>query len=72
MNLILSHKSQDKPAVETANKAGGKQALTYTALVPAALAVGFLILLVYFMMKGGYKQVHIEDHGGNAEQATPQ
>ena len=45
---------------------------SYTAAVPGALAVGFLILLVVFMLKGGYKQVHIEEHGGNAETATPQ
>jgi MFS family permease len=61
-----THAETDKPAVETANKVGGKQALTYTALVPAALAVGFLLLLVYYMFKGGYKQVHLDDHSGNA------
>jgi MFS family permease len=56
----------DKPAVEAANKAGGKQALTYTAIVPAALAVGFLLLLVYFMVKGGYKQVHLDGQGNTS------
>jgi hypothetical protein len=40
---------------------GAKTALLYTAVVPAVLAVGFLILIVYFLMTGGYKQVHLED-----------
>jgi hypothetical protein len=31
-----------------------------TALVPAALAVGFLLLILYFLATGGYKQVHLE------------
>ena len=53
----------DKPAIETANKYGGKTALTYTALVPAALAVGFLLLIGYFTATGGYKQVHLDPMG---------
>jgi hypothetical protein len=54
------HAAADKPKVETANVYGGKMALEYTALVPAALAVGFLLLLLYFAVTGGYKQVHLE------------
>jgi hypothetical protein len=64
--------STDENKLDTARVHGAKTALTWTAAIPAALAVGFLILLVYFMMKGGYKQVHLDDHGGNAEEATPQ
>jgi MFS family permease len=51
---------EDKPVVEQANIVGGKSALEVTALVPAALAVGFLLLIFYFMLTGGYKQVHLE------------
>lgn len=53
--------AEDKPRVEEANIAGGKTALEITALVPAALAVGFLLLIIYFLMSGGYKQVHLHD-----------
>ena len=39
---------------------GSKIALLYTAAVPAALAVGFLLLILYFAAAGGYKQVHLD------------
>lgn len=51
----------DKEKLETSRLFGAKQALLYTAAVPAALAVGFLLLLGYFALRGGYKQVHIGD-----------
>ncbi len=34
---------------------GGQMALRWTAAVPAAMAVGYLILVLYFQAKGGYK-----------------
>lgn len=40
---------------------GAKTALLYTAIVPAALAVGFLLLIIYFALTGGYKQVHLDE-----------
>ncbi|OWK46980.1 MFS transporter [Fimbriiglobus ruber] len=49
------------PNVGNARDYGGKTALLYTAAVPAALAVGFLLLFFYFVAIGGYKQVHIDD-----------
>ena len=49
----------DKDKLVEARLFGAKQALLYTAAVPAALAVGFLLLLLYFAATGGYKQVHI-------------
>ena len=71
--------SEGKPNFETdkdylipARDYGGKTALTYTAAVPAALAVAFLLLLLYFAGTGGYSQVRInEPHGGMGKQATP-
>lgn len=51
--------NEDRPRIERANVVGGKSALEVTALVPAALAVGFLLLLLYFAATGGYKQVHL-------------
>lgn len=49
----------DKKVLE-ARLYGGRQALLYTAAVPAMMAVGYLILLAYFQMTGGYKQEHLE------------
>ena len=45
----------DKEAIKAADIYGGRRALTLTAYVPAAMAVGFLILLLYYKVIGGYK-----------------
>jgi MFS family permease len=50
----------DQGPLNAARDYGAKTALLYTAAVPAALAAGFLLLLLYFAAVGGYKQVHIE------------
>jgi len=42
---------------------GGRMALKWTAAVPATMAVGYLLLLVYFMSQGGYKTVEINHTG---------
>jgi MFS family permease len=64
--------SADRDPIQAARLFGAKQALLYTATVPAALAVGFLLLIFYFLVTGGYKQVHLEDeHGGMGLEATP-
>lgn len=47
---------------------GGRMSLKWTALVPLAMAVGYLLLILYFKARGGYKQVHIE--GASAPQTT--
>jgi MFS family permease len=52
--------STDKVAVNSANLHGGKTALTLTSYVPLAMAVMYLLLILYFKSKGGYKAVHIE------------
>lgn len=49
----------DKPKLGEARLYGAKQALLHTAVVPAALAAGFLLLILYFAVTGGYKQVHL-------------
>jgi len=60
----------DEPAVDESVLSGGQMALLYTAAVPAFMAFGYLLLVVYFRMKGGYKQEHltgedpvVKDHG---------
>jgi MFS family permease len=60
----------DKPIVRAATLHGDRMALTWTAAVPAAMAVGYLLLLLYFMARGGYKQVHISAGGEEVEDAA--
>ena len=50
-------------AVAQAETYGKQQALKVTAMVPAAMAVGYLFLLIYFRAIGGYKLVEIGPGG---------
>ncbi len=59
--------STDEKPIETARLYGAKTALLYTAAVPAALAVGFLLLIFYFLLTGGYKQVHLDQQSNLAK-----
>jgi hypothetical protein len=52
--LTSQQEAAAKP-VEEARLYGGRMALRWTALVPAMMAVGYLLLIVYFRAKGGYK-----------------
>ena len=45
---------------------GGRAALRQTALLPTSMAIGFLILLLYYRAQGGYK---VLDLGANGESA---
>jgi Major Facilitator Superfamily len=54
------HFTEDRVPLDEARLHGGKHALLATALVPAAMAVGFLLLFVAMSIGGGYKQVHLE------------
>ncbi len=51
----------DKKPVQDAGIHGGKMALKLTAYVPATMAVLYLLLMLYFKARGGYKAVHIEE-----------
>ena len=57
----------DRAPLVTARLYGSKTALLYTAGVPAVLAVGFLLLILYFAATGGYKQVHLHEEQPMAE-----
>ena len=71
------HAKEDKDLVNEARLYGDRQALTWTAGVPATMAVGYLLLILYFRFTGGYKQVHIgeepkvPDAGGKAPVPPP-
>ncbi|WP_246173489.1 MFS transporter [Limnoglobus roseus] len=53
----------DKGPLGEARDTGARKALAWTAAVPAALAVGFLLLFLYFSATGGYTQVHLDSRG---------
>ena len=56
-------RSVDEKQVHDADLYGGKMALRMTAAVPATMAALYLVLILYFKARGGYKQVHIEGTG---------
>lgn len=60
----------DSPAahdVKIATEHGGAMALKVTAGIPATMALGYLILLIYFRAIGGYKLVEIGPGGREVE-----
>lgn len=73
-NVEKPHVEADQTQVVNANIDGGRKALQITAFVPATMAVCYLLLVIYFVMKGGYKAVHLDASGREIEvshDATP-
>jgi hypothetical protein len=69
------HVDADQAPVTAASIDGGRKALQITALVPTAMAACYLLLVLVFMMKGGYKAVHLDASGREVEvshDATPE
>ena len=62
-DLLLAHASTDVPVVQDSYMYGGYRALTLTAYVPAMMAIGFLILLIYYRLQGGYKVLTVNSKG---------
>jgi MFS family permease len=69
--------SKTEPDLTTSEKTvrsaviyGGRMSLKWTALVPAIMAFGYLMLILYFKTHGGYKQVHIEGTGRGAKEVA--
>lgn len=58
---------KDKPVVVETRLYGGQMAMKMTALVPLTMFVGYLILVLYFKSRGGYKTVHLEAGGKEIE-----
>jgi len=56
----------DKKPVKEAGFYGAGRALVATSLVPALMAIGFLILIIYFKRKGGYKRIDIGSDGSDS------
>jgi len=57
---LVDNLAVDQEAIKASDIYGGRRALTLTAMVPAGMAVGFLILLIYFKAIGGYKPIELE------------
>ncbi|MEW6159179.1 MAG: MFS transporter [Verrucomicrobiota bacterium] len=60
--VLTTPEAQLTPGEQTVRTAvifGGRMSLKWTALVPAVMAAGYLLLIVYFKARGGYKQVHL-------------
>lgn len=72
--VLKEHYETDVPLVRGANLKGSRLALKDTALIPACMAVGFLILLGYFKSIGGYKVLTLDEALGRTpagdDQAT--
>jgi MFS family permease len=62
--------SAPEKQVRTAVIFGARMSLKWTALVPLLMAVGYLLLILYFRAKGGYTQVHIVGTGKEAKEVV--
>lgn len=63
----LPKESPYQDDVKAAGIYGGRRALQLTAYVPAAMAVCYLLLVIYFLTRGGYKTVHLGAGGREVE-----
>jgi hypothetical protein len=61
---------KDYPFIKEARLSGGKMALTWTAAVPAAMALGYLLLILYFRARGGYQAEVLTGHAAEDEKFT--
>ena len=61
--------SDDKLVME-AQIYGGRMALKWTAAVPAVMALGYLLLVLYFRSKGGYQQEVLHGEQPDGERYT--
>lgn len=64
---LIKNAKTDVPVVQAAELHGGRRALTITSYVPAIMAVGFLLLLIYYQSTGGYKVLHVAEDGSIVE-----
>lgn len=64
------YKAQDEKPIVDARLYGGQKALTWTAAVPALMAVGYLLLIIYFRLKGGYQAEVLTGHAAKDEEYT--
>lgn len=63
---LKAHVEDDASVVRDSNLKGSRMALFDTSAIPGCMAIGFLILLVYFKSIGGYKVLTLEEATGVA------
>lgn len=57
----LNRLTPEERAISEASITGDRHTLIADAAIPATMAVIYLLLLIYFMMIGGYKPIHMAD-----------
>ena len=55
-----AQRTAEEVQVHDADLEGGRMALKMTAAVPAAMALLYLLIILYFRARGGYRQLHLE------------
>ena len=72
---LVKNASTDFKAVQDSYLYGGRQALKLTSYIPAAMAIGFLGLLIYYRAIGGYKVINLdgteEGHDSASDKEAP-
>ena len=61
--VLADNAESDVPKVKASNLHGGRMAIQETAIIPGCMAVGFLILVLYFRAIGGYKVIKLGPDG---------
>jgi MFS family permease len=64
------NEEEDLKYVKEARLYGGMTALTMTALVPGAMALGYFLLILYFRARGGYQAEVLTGHKAEDEKFT--
>ena len=52
---LAEHAAVDVPAVKESYLFGSREAIRLTAFIPGMMAIGYLMLLIYYKSIGGYK-----------------
>ncbi len=65
-----SYAPSDVKPVQDAGDFGGRMAMIWTAAVPAAMAILYLLLILYFRLQGGYKRLEIS--AASVQNGSPQ
>src|SRR5207253_1965044 len=66
----VAQRTPDQQAVVEADMKGDRKTLRADSFIPAAMAVIYLLLLLYFKSIGGYKPIHIESTTTKPEKPT--
>lgn len=63
--------TQDAEPVNNAVLFGSRQALKYTAIVPLTMAALYLLMILGFKARGGYKVLGVDEHDYEGDPSTP-